>query len=102
MKQTIARTDKRTNGFSGNIRSLRGAKTPYTMSVSDGKTQNDIIVSINKDGILSTIINFHANNDWQYNTAIKLINTTTLYQTESITSLVNKLKRIKEVQFFNI
>lgn len=63
IKRTLARKDKKVNGFSGNIRSLQETKTPYTKSSSNGRTKNDIIVRINKDGVLSAIINFHADND---------------------------------------
>lgn len=81
----------------------RGNNNPlYKISVTDGKTADDILVNIYKNGKLNTIINFHAESELQYNMALNLINRTTLYRTESINALVNSLKELKQIQFYNI
>ena len=83
-------------------RDYNQSKTLYKISVSDGKTTSDILINIYKNGNLSTIINFHADNELQYRMALDVVNHTILYRTESIIALVNKLKRLKTIQFYEI
>ena len=87
-----------------NNKTLRGLRSEqlYRISVSDGKTSDDILIHIYKNGQLNSIINFHSNNKLQYNMALNIINNTTLYRTESINSLINRLKGLKSVQFYEI
>lgn len=95
IKRTIARTNKK---------SSRSSELPklYRISILDGKTANDILINIYKDGQISSIINFHADNELQYIMALDIVHNTTLYRTESITALVNRLKQLKSVSFYEI